>query len=188
MRQDEALETVQQVRRVNRRTTSVLQEFWFPLIVFGLLTMASSPFYYLLDGAGVGIFWLIAAPVGATLTARHYRNRQLETGLETGALPYLITAAAIVVGCFVTGVVGGIEDIEALEQLGPPIVIATGYLVFAFLERSVTVACVSIMLAGLAVAIRALDVSEPFLVTNLALGLVLTVTGLASWESKRGLQ
>ncbi len=125
-----ALETPEQLlgvaRTVRRRTRSARHAYWFPLVLFGLLVLASVPFYiqhiprsgfyanpnpagpaflrwsYL---AGLGIFsgryadyyWLAAVLIGLAATAAWYRWRGNRVGLRTPARGYLLTGIVLLV-------------------------------------------------------------------------------------------
>jgi hypothetical protein len=121
----DAVETPEQllgeVKSFRRRTRLARHAYWFPLVLFGLLTLASIPFYiqripkksgsYSIGGSagpaflrpsyldGFGIFrgrfspyyWLAALVVGLAATAVWYRWRGNRVGLRTPARGYLLT-------------------------------------------------------------------------------------------------
>ena len=119
-----AVETPEQllaeVKAVRRRARFARHAYWFPLILFGLLTCAAIPFYIqriprksgfihsakagvrLVRGSylsGLGPFtssrtpyyWLAAILVGVAATAAWYRWRGSKIGLRTPARGYLLT-------------------------------------------------------------------------------------------------
>ncbi len=123
-----AMETPEQllgeVKSVRRRTRFARHAYWFPLVLFGLLTMASIPFYiqhiptkpgvYVVEGppgpaflrwsylAGFhdrfsAYYWLAAILVGVAATAAWYRWRGNRVGLRTPARGYLLTGAVLLV-------------------------------------------------------------------------------------------
>ncbi len=114
-----------EVKAVRRRTRLARHAYWFPLALFGLLTLASIPFYiqhipkksggYVTLGSagpaflhpssldGFGIFhgrfgpyyWLAAILVGLAATAVWYRWRGDRVGLRTPARGYLLTGLVL---------------------------------------------------------------------------------------------
>jgi hypothetical protein len=116
-----------EAKAVRRRTRSARHAYWFPLVVFGLLALASSPFYiqhiptkrgvYVIRGAegpaflhpssfdGFGIlhgrvgpyYWLGAILVGVAATAVWYRWRGDRVGLRTPVRGYVLTGLALLV-------------------------------------------------------------------------------------------
>jgi hypothetical protein len=124
-----AVETPEQllgeVATVRRRTRLARHAYWFPLVLFGLLTCASIPFYIqrlparsgvyrnpspavpaflrsdYLGAFGIppnlykGYYWLAAIVVGVAATALWYRWRGNRVGLRTPARGYVITGAVL---------------------------------------------------------------------------------------------
>ncbi|MGB6454770.1 MAG: hypothetical protein WBH47_09810, partial [Streptosporangiaceae bacterium] len=118
-------ELLAEVRAVRRRARLARHAYWFPLVLFGLLTLASVPFYIreypvgsgvfetgpglrvlqsgflggpgLLEVAkGTAYFWLGAMLLGITATVLWYRWRGNRIGLRTPARGYLITGLALI--------------------------------------------------------------------------------------------
>src|SRR5690242_11778436 len=111
------------MKALRRRTRSERHAYWFPLVLFGLLTCASVPFYVLpgppagdtgavsggsplpiLGGyAGftvqrsLGYYWLAALLGGLLLTLLWYRWNARRVGLATPARGYLVTTAVLTV-------------------------------------------------------------------------------------------
>jgi hypothetical protein len=102
-----------ELRALRRRARADRHAYWFPLVLFGLITCGAVPFY--LQGAptgqdapsgpalpvlgGVlthrylGYYWLIALLAGVLLTLLWYRRNARRVGLQTPARGYLITVA-----------------------------------------------------------------------------------------------
>jgi hypothetical protein len=122
-----AVETPEQllgeVKSVRRRTRFARHAYWFPLVLFGLLTLASVPFYiqHVPTRPGVYItkvppgppflrwsylagffdrfsayYWLAAILVGVVATATWYRWRGNRVGLRTPARGYLLTGLLLI--------------------------------------------------------------------------------------------
>jgi len=110
------------MKALRRRTRTARHAYWFPLVLFGLLTCASVPFYVMpgppaggtgtvpepplpiLGGfAGVtaqrslGYYWLAALFGGLLLTLLWYRWNARRVGLSTPARGYLVTTAVLTV-------------------------------------------------------------------------------------------
>ncbi|MDQ3679601.1 MAG: hypothetical protein M3378_03465 [Actinomycetota bacterium] len=126
------MSTLREIEALQRRARRELRSFWFPLVLFGALSMASAPFCQIRDGVGSAVFWAVAGPAGGMATALHYRRRELQLGLYRSAWPYLGTAAAMLVGASVLPAVTS----GHLQGVVSSFAVAAGYLVFAGLERS----------------------------------------------------
>lgn len=110
---------VNELRRLRRNARSARHAYWFPLVLFGLLTVAAIPFYAA-PGPSVGItvrplpllpvlgglpattiqdylgyYWLVALLGGLALTLGWYRRHARRIGLKTPARAYLITVTAL---------------------------------------------------------------------------------------------
>lgn len=110
------------MKALRRRARTERHAYWFPLVLFGLLTCASVPFYVLprppggigvvpsgsplpvLGGYGaltvqrsLGYYWLAALLGGLLLTLMWYRWNARRVGLATPARGYLVTTAALTV-------------------------------------------------------------------------------------------
>lgn len=123
-----AVETPQQllgeIASVRRQARLARHGYWLPLVLFGLLTCASIPFYIvrlpasgayvspspagpaflrsaylggfgILTGRYIPYYWLAAILVGVAATAVWYRWRGNRVGLRTAARGYLITGAVL---------------------------------------------------------------------------------------------
>lgn len=110
-----------EVRRLRRQAREARHGYWFPLLLFGVLTCASAPFYiqpvprtgtYVVSGpflpafGGIGTpgwqrylayYWLSAIAVGLGLTWLWYRRRGRRAGVTTPSRGYLIASAALVI-------------------------------------------------------------------------------------------
>ncbi|MDQ3640272.1 MAG: hypothetical protein M3450_02075 [Actinomycetota bacterium] len=171
---EELASTLRQVEELRRQTRAAVHPAWFPLVLFGAFGLASTPFCAFGEGLGVGLFWLVAGPVGGVLTSRYYRNRALATGAGMRGGPYWAVAAGIFVACFLAGSSGS----SRVQSAGPMVAVALGYLAFARLERSWTIATVSGLLAAFALAVGIADIGHSCVLLSLTFGVVFTGTGL----------
>jgi hypothetical protein len=111
-----------EVRVWRRSARSARHAYWFPLVLFGLLTLAAMPFYVLpptrpgisilataptpympllggspgfLNGNYLGYYWLVALLGGLTLTLFWYQLHARRIGLATPARGYLTTGVVL---------------------------------------------------------------------------------------------
>lgn len=175
---DEAARTLAGIRSTRERTRSDLSSFWYPLVLFGVLTMLSTPFFWLWDGSGVGLFWLVAAPAGTAAVSRHYRRRAFSTGVTRSPRAYVITAYGLIGACFGLGFGGGIAGQTDIAGFGPPLAIAVAYVIYAWLEDSPLLALVACLLGGLTIALATADVTDAPQILALAYGLSFVSVGL----------
>ncbi len=176
---DEAVATLRQVNELRRRTRAAVHPAWFPMLLFGVLGLGAFPFALMGDGLGIGLFWLVAGPVGGYATSRYYCNRALSRGVGVRGGAYVALGAAL----FVTAWVAGAATRSAAA---PVLAIAVAYLGFAYLERSWAVAAVSAALGMTAVVVAVTDPAHSDLLLTLVFGLSFTITGLVLRRDDRG--
>jgi energy-converting hydrogenase Eha subunit E len=148
---EEAGNTLDSVHVTRAATRERLGPYWFALVVFGVLTMLSSPLFDVRDGAGVALFWLVAGPAGMFVVARHERAHVLATGAARAERPYAVTIGALAVAWFAVGAVGGATGNGDIATLGAPLAVAGAYLVFAWLGRSLVFAAWAMVLAAVTI-------------------------------------
>ena len=175
----DAADVLDHVESLERRTRSLLQAFWFPLVVFGALTMASAVVQWVWPGPAVGVYWAAAGLLGGAAVGRYYHARELRLGLSTPATPSLLTAAGLVAGAFLLPAITNGD----LQQVVSTFAVAAGYLVFACLDRSRTLAGLAVVMAVVPVLVLASGVDHPGAVNAAAVGAVTLVTGFASRRS-----
>jgi hypothetical protein len=114
-------ELLGEMKMLRRRARAARHAYWFPLVLFGLLTCASVPFYILPSypaGSGgvtqrglqlpilggfpgitvqrsLGYYWLAALLAGLLLTLLWYRRNARRVGLQTPARGYVTTVAVL---------------------------------------------------------------------------------------------
>lgn len=176
----EAASTLQDVEAHRGQARSDLQGMWFPLVLFGALTLVSAVVVVTAGPDWLGLFWLVAGPAGGAAIAVHSVRRERRRGVRRPAAGYVATAVAIVAGCLLLGSGGAALDMPELSAFGPPVVVAAGLFAFAALERSASLAAMAGVLLALPAALFALEV-EPLLgtvVSAVAYGAVSLVGGL----------
>jgi hypothetical protein len=122
---------------------------WFPLVLFGLLVLASAPLYaspVAANPAAVAIFWLVAGPLGYLATGGFYWAWSRRHAVAMSPLAYVVTGLGLVALLVVTTWVG----IMAFRGLGQLIAVAIGLVVLARSERSWPLATFAIAFFGLA--------------------------------------
>ena len=168
---DDPAGTLRQLDEVRQRTRAAVHPAWFPMLLFGLLGLASIPFSRIGDGAGIGLFWLVAGPAGGYATSRYYRNRATSLGAGVRGRAYTALGAAIFVAAWVSGLV-------TQSAAGPMLAVAIGYCGFAWLDRSPPVAAVAVALGAAAVAVAVTDPEHGDIMLALVFGVAFTATGL----------
>ncbi len=176
-----AAETVDRVQHVRRSARWDLRAFWFPLVLFGFITIVGGA---VVAGAGseaLDLYWPVLGTVGGVLTGWYYHRREHVLGLKGPSAPDVATAVAMMVGAMLAGVLGSQYGSGLAGAVGPTMVVAAGYLVFARLERSaVLVALAAVMLAlAVGVASRGMDPEPATVVLALTTGTASLLTGLA---------
>lgn len=118
----EAAALLDEVRKLRRDARSARHAYWFPLVLFSLLTFAAVPFYVpprvperlagvtqvagssvpLLSGSPgflvrnyLGSYWLVALFGGLALTLLWYRRHARRVGLRTPSRGYVITVGVL---------------------------------------------------------------------------------------------
>jgi len=138
---------LKEARTAQRRARRARHGYWFPLVLFGLLTCASIPFYvrrfpahsglyavtgaakffnsYYLGGFGfltgfyLGYYWLAAMLVGLAATAVWYRLRGDRVGLRTPSRGFVITGLVLLVLALLIPVLGAHPGVGPLGVLMP---------------------------------------------------------------------
>jgi hypothetical protein len=120
----EAGELLSDLSRLRRRTRTARHGYWFPLVLFGLLTCAAAPLYVMAQspptgsggysrsnepvllggsmpgGAGsfyLGWYWAAALVAGYLATVLWYRRHARQAGVRTPARGYLVTGIVLTV-------------------------------------------------------------------------------------------
>jgi len=109
------------MRRLKRDARSARHAYWFPLVIFGVLTCAAIPFYVLPSASSgetasgrpepympflggspgflvhnyLGYYWLVALLGGLTLTLLWYRRHARRIGLKTPSRGYVTTVGVL---------------------------------------------------------------------------------------------
>jgi hypothetical protein len=165
-----------------RQTRSILAANSFPLILFGVLALASAPVAEVWSWPAIAVLWLVGAPLASVATGLWYRSRELELGVAANASPFIATAACIVVGATALGIAGRGGP---LSYAGPLFVIGLGYLVFARLERSAPVASLAACVLVSAIALALLRPPHAYTIGVLVFGGGSVLLGVVSLVRER---
>ncbi|MGH9164231.1 MAG: hypothetical protein ACRDZW_01805 [Acidimicrobiales bacterium] len=177
----DAAETLREIGALRRRTQLDVRSYWFPLVVFGGLTLCSAPLGLVGDGTAMGIFWAFAAPAGTVAVSRYYRQRELHVGVSKVAWPYIATAVTMTVLAFVLPAV----TTGHLQQVVSSFAIAGGYVVFGAIDRRIGIAALGALIAAVAAAALARGVDHPGALTAVGTGTAIVVSGLAARRAER---
>ena len=169
-------------RAAGRRTRSLLAANSFPMVLFGLLALASAPVAEVWSWPAIAVLWLVGAPLSSVATGLWYRSRELEHGVAANAWPFIATTAFIVIGATALGIAGrgGV-----VSYAGPLFAIGLGYLVFALLERSVSVAGLAACVLLGAIALALLRPSHAYTIGVVIFGAGSVLLGLVSLVRER---
>ena len=182
----EAATLLSDVRRLRRQTRSARHAYWLPLVLFGLLTCASVPFYirplqpggtagismpafYVRGFAGftfqgwreyLALYWLVAIAAGLTLTFLWYRRHGRQVGLVTPARGFLVTGIIVSLVALVLSAVGGLPGDLAIRGTLPFLIIAAGLWTLARAERSRGLAVEAAVYTGTALLASLYDIEN----------------------------
>ena len=171
-----ASDVLRHVESVRTQTRDLLRAFWFPLVVFGLITLASAVVQWAWADPAVGLYWAVAGPLGGIAVGHFYRSRELRLGLSQPALPYVLTGVGILVGAFALPMLTRGD----LQEVVSTFAVAAGYLVFAWLERSGWLFGLALLMAAIPVVVLAAGVDHPGAFTAGITGVALVASGLVS--------
>jgi hypothetical protein len=145
---------------IRRRARTDATAMWLPLLLFGTLTLASV--VVARPASEFQSYWLIAGPLGGLVIGIYGYRQGRERGLEGPSLRYVVAAVELMLlalaSAWITAWLVGRYDATWQTRFGPALVVAAGYLGFAWLERNIAVACVAI---ALLVAIVVMAVIRP---------------------------
>lgn len=175
----EALTTLDHVDAVRRRTLQPFHALWFPVLLYGVLCLASAPIYELAPSA-TGLYWVAAVVVAWFAIGRYYGRRARRAGVGRPAnrrriaLEWAVVYAAILA----VGAVGAALDSSSVVVVGITAVIGTTYVLLARQAGNAPLAAAGVAIAATGIVVAAAGTSHPYTITMLAMGTVLSLTGL----------
>lgn len=164
--------TVEFVDSVTSATRNQLSLFWYPMLVFGVLSLIAGFVAFLGGVTAAGVVWFIGGPIGSIATTVHYQRSTESIGLRTDATPSFVIVALLALGTFTLPFVVGGDPAWAISLWT-----GTCYLGFAWLERSRAVAAVAATFLSLGLAFIAVSVPVEFGWFSLISGAALLVGG-----------
>lgn len=177
-----AEELMRVVEKDRRRTQRLLGGYWFPLLVFGSLALASAGVREAAGGLAMGVFWLLAAPFGIGLTSLWYARHSHRVGLARAPWAYLATGAGIAVAAAALGLLGHNRPVG---YAGPLLAVGLGYAVFAALERSRIAFLFAALVVGAAFALWLAQPREGASLAMAAFGAGAILLGVWNWMQVR---
>jgi hypothetical protein len=134
-----------EMKALRRRARTARHAYWFPLVLFGLLILASAPFYILPDyqtgmtavaqgslplpvlggfpgvtaHGYLGYYWLAALLAGLLLTLLWYRWNARRVGLQTPARGTVVTVAVLTGLALVIPLLSQLRSLQSLGVLWP---------------------------------------------------------------------
>jgi hypothetical protein len=164
-RPGDAADLLGEMRALRRRVRSARHAYWFPLVLFGVLTLASAPFYVLpgapagrgaiaqsadplpvLGGfpgpavrSDLGYYWLAALLAGLLLTLLWYRWNARRVGLQTPARASVVTVAVLTVLALVIPILSQVRSLHFLGVLWPGDLVIRGTFPFVIIAAGLWV-------------------------------------------------
>lgn len=173
---DEAVETIIELELVRTRVRDDLAPFsavWFPLAVFGVLTVGSALAAAWAGGSALGPFWLVGAPLGLVLVWRHYAGLGRRLGVAASGGRGIFAVGTVL--AFATYAAGAL-----LGAVGPAYALAVGYVAMAWLARSRLMGALGLGLGAVTLALDLGDASRLDVLLPALFGPALLVAGLVS--------
>ncbi len=186
----EAADLLDSLGRLRRDARAARHAYWFPLVLFGVLTCAAVPFYVRPETTGgfaifvrpgprqylqvlgglpgfyvrnnLGYYWLAALVGGLALTLLWYRRHARRIGLRTPSRGYLITMAVLTGLALVVPLVAELPGDLTVRGTFAFLIIAAGLCVLAWAERSRALAVIAAIYAGTAVLASLYDIENVF--------------------------
>ena len=182
----EAARVLEDVERLARQARVDLRHLDVPLIVFGVLMLASPAFA---SGSGVGLrrYWLVAAPAGILLSARLSLRHGRKTGIVRSTYAGLAVSFVIVVAAFAAASAASVTSSPIAAAVCPVLALGTVYLMLALLGRTLLLAATGTGLLALGLVVWADGATGPGAAVMLALagGATLLATGVGYWFAGR---
>jgi hypothetical protein len=190
MDRGEAVEWLGAARQLKRRTRATSRRYWFPLVVFGLITLGSTPLYVEPPASGpvsfsyvggfmvsnprrLSLYWVLGTAVGYLATALYYRWRDRRSGVVSSVRPFVLTGALLFLLLLLVSPAGlalvGLPSTWTpwfrvgdlfIRGLTPLLTIAIGLLVLSVFERSVAFVAYALAFLGVALTVNLYDIGN----------------------------
>ena len=178
----EAQESLGYAAAARRRARHDATAMWLPLLLFRTLTLASV--VVARPASAFQSYWLIAGPLGGLAIGIYAYRQGRQRGIEGPSLRYVLAAVELMLlalaSAWITAWLGGGYDATWQTRFGPAVVVAAGYLAFAWLERNIAVAGVAVALLAAIAVMAAIRPPHPWTDAMLTVlyGVVLIASGL----------
>jgi hypothetical protein len=149
-------ELLDEMDRLRRQARADRRAPWFPLLVFGLIEIGSTPLYWgdraFLLGPVLQLALLSVVAIGVVLTVLWYRRRADRIGVQTATRGPVMTFAGASVVVLVIGAIPFAFLLGALAFRGTDwlVVVAAGLLALAIAERNALLFVIAVLHAGAA--------------------------------------
>jgi hypothetical protein len=179
----DAEQALQEVSAARELTRGALNASWLALLIWGVIVIVSAPFTQIGDGGAVAFYWLVATPLGFTLTHRAYRSFELKAGVEDRyENAYTAIIAAMVIAAVTTGIAG---QGDMLSAVGPLFAIGLGFLAIASVRSfDALVGLAGGGMIALGIVLLILEPDEPGLIAALGQGVILIVSGVIAYSRR----
>jgi hypothetical protein len=176
----EPADVLAELAALRRRARAARHAYWFPLVLFGLLSCAALPFYRsvqeqagpvpavqvragpvpvmpLLGGSPfqgsffLGYYWLVALVGGYLLCALWYRRHARLAGLQTPARGYVVTGVVLTVAALLLPPLSRFSALHSLTVLWPGDLVVRGTFPFLIIAAGLWVLAWAERSRGLAV-------------------------------------
>lgn len=174
-----AREVLAEVDDVGRLTRRAVRSTWMPLLVFGALALIAAALQVLVPGL-VGLWWSVTGSAGGVWVWRYYRRRATRLGVCEGRRLYACSWGGMLIGFTVVSVLGPPRLLTVLYW----VVVALTYLGIAMAGRRADIGIVGV--GVLAAAVGSLSTPNPAAISDLAVGLLLSLTGIGLFVGERG--
>ena len=156
----EAQESLDYAAAAGHRAHRDVTATWLPLVLFGTLTLASVAVAR--PASQMQSYWLIAGPLGGLVIGGYAYWQGRRRGIEGPSLRYVLAAVELMVLALASAWIVGPFDGTWQTRFGPAVVVAAGYLAFAWLERNIAIAGVAVGLLAAIVVLAGLRPVHPW--------------------------
>ncbi len=174
-------ETLRHIQQLQERTRHDLSSYWFPLVLFGVLTLVSVPFAIPDGGGAIAIFWAIAGPGGGAAIGWYYHSCEQRLGVSRSGAPFVIAGGALILAAFVLPAV----TTDALQEVVSAFAVGAFYLVFAWLDRNPALVVLGVVVAAIPAGALLAGVARPGPWVAATTGAAILATGLVAHRAEQ---
>jgi hypothetical protein len=171
--------TLAEIDRATARTRAALRSIWYPLVVYGALTLATGALDGFASATVAAVFLLVGLVAAVIAVNRYYAGRGVDAG---GGRAYLRLLVAYVVGSIVAGGIAANLGGEGAALVAQAIVFLAFYLALARLAHSVLLAAIGVGFLVLCGTLALAGPAHEVAIAQFVLGAALVVSGLYARE------